>query len=99
MSKVEELELVADMVGLEADYVVEEADFFKSINDAFHWIYLSEENPLKPYSKEELINVLASITVEDLQDENANSVAEYMILQDTDTYITKSGVAYLRIQR
>ena len=28
MSKVEELELVADMVGLEADYVVEEADFF-----------------------------------------------------------------------
>ena len=29
MSKVEELELVADMVGLEADYVVEEADFFK----------------------------------------------------------------------
>ena len=99
MSKVEELELVADMVGLEADYVVEEADFFKSVNEAFHWIYLSEENPLKPYSKEELINVLASITVEDLQEENANSVAEYMILQDKDTYITKSGVAYLRIQR
>ena len=80
MSKVEELELVADMVGLEADYVVEEADFFRSV-------------------KEELINVLASITVEDLQEENANSVAEYMILQDKDTYITKSGVAYLRIQR
>ena len=28
MSKVEELEMVADMVGLEADYVVEEADLF-----------------------------------------------------------------------
>ena len=35
MSKVEELELVADMVGLEADYVVEEADFFRSVNEAF----------------------------------------------------------------
>jgi ATP-dependent RNA circularization protein (DNA/RNA ligase family) len=99
MSKVEELVMVADMVGLESDYVVKEANYFKSINEAFHWIYLSEENPLKPYSKEELINVLASITVEDLQDENVNTVAEYMVLQDKDTYITKTGVAYLRIQR
>lgn len=99
MSKVEELELVADMVGLEPEYVVGEADYFTSIDAAFNWIYLSEENPLRPYSSEELINVLASITVEDLQDENANSVAEYMILQDKDSYITKTGVAYLRIQR
>jgi hypothetical protein len=99
MSKVEELEMVADMVGLEADYVVEEADYFTSIDEAFHWLYLSEENPLRPYSKEELINILASVTVEDMEDEGVETVAEYMVLQDKDTYITKSGVAYLRIQR
>jgi hypothetical protein len=99
MSKVEELELVADMVGLELGYVVEAADYFTSIDEAFHWIYLSEDNPLRPYSKEELIRVLASITVEDMQELDANSVAEYMVKEDKDTYITKSGVAYLRIQR
>lgn len=99
MSKVEELELLAEMVDLEPEYVKREATYFTSKEQAFHWIYLSEENPVKPYTKEELIKVMASITVEDMQDLKANSVMEYMLLDDVHTYITKSGVAYLRIQR
>jgi len=99
MSKVDELELVADMVGLEVGYVVEAANYFTSIEEAFHWLYLSEENPLRPYNHEELIEKLSSITVEQLKEENAESVAEYMVLIDDHTYMTKSGVAYLRIQR
>ncbi len=99
MGKIEELELVAEMVDLEPEYVIKEASYFSSKEKAFHWIFLSEENPVKPYSKEQLIEVMASITVEDMQDLKANSVIEYMLLDDVHTYITKSGVAYLRIQR
>ncbi|WP_338469564.1 hypothetical protein R4Z10_12110 [Niallia sp. XMNu-256] len=99
MSKVEELELVADMVGLEPGYVMQEANYFSTIEEAFHWLYLSEENPLRPYNKEELINVMASITIEQMQELDANTVVEYMVLNDDHTYLTKTGVAYLRIVR
>ncbi|WP_428908432.1 hypothetical protein [Niallia sp. Krafla_26] len=98
-SKVEELTLVAEMVDLEPEYVIRSADYFNSIEEAFNWLYVSEENPLRPYSKEKLIEVMASITIEQMEELNAKSVVEYMVLDDLHTYITKNGVAYLRIQR
>ena len=97
MSKLETMEKVADMVGLNVGYVVEAATYFRTIEEAFNWVYLSENNPYRPYDQNTLIKKMASITIEDLQDENVNSVMEYMVYDDLHTYITDSGIAYLRI--
>ena len=97
MSKLDTMEKVADMVGLDFGYVVEAATYFRTIEEAFNWVYLSENNPHRPYDQNTLIKKMASITIEDLQDENVNSVMEYMIYDDLHTYITDSGIAYLRI--
>ena len=99
MGKLEDLEMVADMVGLDYGYVVEASTYFTSIEEAFNWIYLSEDNPNRPYSQEELINVLSSISIEQLEEQDVKTVAEYMVHNDDHTYIAKSGIAYLRIQR
>jgi hypothetical protein len=99
MNKVETMESVAEMVGLEFDYVLEAAMYFSSYEEAFNWIYLSEENPARPFSDTELINQLASVTLEKLQEEHANTPAEYMVLIHDHTYITKTGIAYLRITK
>ena len=42
---------------------------------------------------------MASITIEDMQELKANSVMEYMLIDDVHTYITNQVYAYLRIQR
>lgn len=97
MSKLETMEKVAEMVGLNVGYVVEAAAYFRNFEEAFNWIYLSEENPNRPYEQNALIKKMSSITVEDLQDEKVNSVIEYMVYDDTHTYITDTGIAYLRI--
>lgn len=99
MNKVETMETVAEMVGLEVDYVYEAAMYFSSYEEAFNWIYLSDENPNRPFSDSELIKQLASVTLEKLQEEHANTPAEYMVLIADHTYITKTGIAYLRITR
>jgi hypothetical protein len=99
MSKVETMETVADMVGLEFNYVFEEAMYFSSLEEAFNWIYLSDENPIRPFNEIELIKQLAGVTLEQMQEVHANTPGEYMVLIHDHTYITKTGIAYLRITR
>ncbi len=43
MSKLETMEMVAEMVGLDYGYVVEAATYFRNIEEAFNWIYFSEK--------------------------------------------------------
>lgn len=99
MNKVETMETVADMVGLEFNFVYEAAMYFSSFEEAFHWIYLSKENPNRPFSDFELIKELSSVTAEQMLEAHANTPGEYMVLIHDHTYITKTGIAYLRITR
>jgi hypothetical protein len=99
MNKVETMETVADMVGLEFNYVFEAAMYFSSFEEAFNWIYLSKENPNRPFSDSELIKQLALVTPEHMHEVHANTAGEYMVLINDHTYITKTGIAYLRITR
>ena len=99
MDKRAAAEMVAEMVGLEFGYVLEAATYFSSLEEAFNWIYLSDENPIRPLSELDLIHQLASITIEQMQELNANTPAEYMVIDHDHTYITSAGIAYLRIQR
>jgi hypothetical protein len=99
MGKLEDLEMVADMVGLDYGYVVEATTYFTSMEDAFNWLYLSEDNPNRPYDQSELVKVLSSISIEQMEELGVKTVAEYMVHNDDHTYIGKSGIAYLRIQR
>lgn len=99
MSKLETMEKVSEMVGLNVGYVVEAATYFRNFEEAFKWIYLSEDNPHRPYDKETLIKKMASVTAKDLQEYNAKNVLEYMVYDDMHTYITDTGIAYIRIIR
>lgn len=97
MSKMKMMEKVAEMTGLNVGYVVEATAYFHHFEEAFNWIYLSEENPNRPDSQEELIKKMAGITIENLQEEKVHSVIEYMVYEDPHTYMTDSGIAYLCI--
>jgi len=99
MSKLKTAEMVADMVGLDYGYVVEAIEYFKSIDEAFNWVFLSEENAMRPYTQEQLIQKLASVTIEDMQEVNAKTAKEYLVIDADHTYITPHGVAYIRITR
>ncbi|WP_394231530.1 hypothetical protein [Niallia oryzisoli] len=99
MSKLKAAEMVADMVGLDYGYVVEAIEYFKTVDEAFNWIFLSEENPLRPYTQEQLVQKLASVTIEDMQEVNAKTAGEYLVIDADHTYLTPYGVAYIRITR
>ncbi|WP_338447931.1 hypothetical protein R4Z09_16965 [Niallia oryzisoli] len=99
MSKLKTAEMVADMVGLDYGYVVEAIEYFKTIDEAFNWVFLSEENPTRPYTQEQLIQKLASVTKEDMEELNAKTAGEYLVIDADHTYITPYGVAYIRITR
>jgi hypothetical protein len=99
MSKVETMQKVAEMVGLEFDYVLDAATYFNTLDEAFNWIYLSEDNPKRPFTDLDLIKALASVTLEKMQEVHANTPAEYMVLIHDHTYITDTGIAYLSITR
>ncbi|KAA9021690.1 hypothetical protein [Niallia endozanthoxylica] len=99
MNKLKTAEMVADMVGLDYGYVVEAIEYFKSIDEAFNWIFLSEENPMRPYTQEQLTQKLASVTIEDMQEANAKTAGEYLVIDADHTYLTPYGVAYIRITR
>lgn len=99
MNKVETMKTVAEMVGLEFSYVLEAATYFISLEEAFNWIYLSNDNPNRPYNDADLIKELAAVTVEQMEEMKANTPAEYMVLIHDHTYITLTGIAYLRITK
>ena len=90
-------EMVAEMVGLDYGYVLEAATYFSTLDEAFEWIYLSENN--FEYSQLDIIKQLSHVTIEQMKELNANTPAEYMVLNHDHTYITTEGIAYLRIQR
>lgn len=97
MNKREAAEMVAEMVGLDFGYVLEAATYFSTLEEAFNWIYLSENN--FEYSQLDIINQLSNVTIEQMKELNANTPAEYLVLNHDHTYITTAGIAYLRIQR
>jgi hypothetical protein len=99
MNKVETMKKVAEMTGLEFEYVLGAAGFFNTLDEAFNWIFLSNENSNRPFSDLDLIKELAAVTVEKMQEAHANTPAEYLVLNHDHTYLTETGVAYLRIQR
>jgi hypothetical protein len=90
-------EMVAEMVGLEYGYVLEAATYFSTLDEAFEWIYLSEDN--FEYSQLDVIKQLSNVTIEEMKELNANTPAEYMVLNHDHTYLTTEGVAYIRITR
>ena len=47
-------EMVAEMVGLDYGYVIEAATYLSNFDEAFNWIYLSENN--FEYSQLDIIN-------------------------------------------
>ena len=98
MSKLETMEMVSEMTGLDFGYVVEAASYFRNYNEAFNYLYLSEESPdrLEPA---ELIKQLSSVTVQQMQDINVNTPLEYLVMDNRHTYITPKGIGYLRITR
>src|SRR3954469_5214729 len=97
MDKRKAAEMVADMVGLEFGYVLEAANYFNSLDEAFAWVYLSGHD--YELSQQELIKKLSSVTIEQMQEVGANTPAEYMVLDHDHTYTTTEGVTYLRITR
>jgi hypothetical protein len=99
MSKLETMEMVSEMTGLYFGYVVEAATYFKNFEEAFSWLYLSEGNPHRTLNQSDLIKKISSITIEEMQELHANTPLEYMVLIDDHTYITKTGIAYLRITK
>ena len=90
-------EMVAEMVGLDYGYVLEAATYFSTLDEAFDWIYLSENN--FEYSQLDIIKQLSQVTIEEMKELNANTPAEYMVLNHDHTYLTAEGIAYIRIQR
>jgi hypothetical protein len=97
MSKLETMYMVSEMTGLYEGYVVEASEYFQSFEEAFHWLYLSKDNPYHTPNPSELVRKISSITIEDMQEKNANSPLEYMVLDNDHTYITPKGIAYLRV--
>lgn len=89
--------MVAEMVGLDYGYVLEAATYFSTIEEAFDWIFLSENN--FEYSQLDIIKQLSQVTIEEMKELNANTPAEYMVLNHDHTYFTTEGIAYIRIQR
>ncbi len=90
-------EMVAEMVGLDYGYVMEAATYFSNFDEAFNWIYLSENN--FEFSQLDIIKQLSKVTIDEMKELDANTPAEYMVLNHDHTYITTEGIAYIRIQR
>jgi hypothetical protein len=90
-------EMVAEMVGLDFGYVLEAATYFNTIDEAFDWIYLSENN--FEYSQLDIIKQLSNVTIQEMKELDANTPAEYLVVNNDHTYITTEGIAYIRIKR
>jgi hypothetical protein len=99
MSRFETMEMVSEMTGLHFGYVVEAATYFTNYEEAFNWLYLSEDNPHRTLNRSDLINKISFITIEDMEELHANTPLEYMVFNDDHTYSTKTGIAYLRITK
>ena len=99
MSKRDTMTIVSERLGLYFGYVVEAATYFPGYQEAFEWLFLSGENPHQTLNQEELLKKMASISREEMQEVQANTLLEYMVLTDDHTYVTDTGIAYLRIIR
>lgn len=99
MSKRDTMTIVSERLGLYFGYVIEAATYFRNYEEAFDWLFLSGDNPHQTLNKEELLNKMASISMEEMQEVQANTLLEYMVLTDDHTYVTDKGIAYLRIIR
>jgi hypothetical protein len=99
LSKRDTMTIVSEMLGLYFGYVIEAATYFRNYQEAFDWLYLSGDNPHQTLNQEELLNKMASISMEEMQEVHANTLLEYMVLTDDHTYVTEKGIAYLRIIR
>ena len=97
MSKRETMQMVSEMTDLYFGYTVEATTYFEKFEKAFNWLYLSEDNPHRSLSPLELIEEMSSITVEEMQELQANTPLEYMVKADDHTFITPKGIGYLRI--
>ncbi len=57
------------------------------------------ESPDHVDNYEDFIKQLSVITVEQMQELNAKTPAEYMVMDHLHTYITTAGIGYLRITK
>lgn len=99
MSKRDTMTIVSERLGLHFGYVIEAATYFRNYQEAFDWLYLSGDHPHQTLNQEDLIDKMATISLEEMQEVNANTPLEYMVITDDHTYITDKGIAYLRIIR
>ncbi|WP_428910788.1 hypothetical protein [Niallia sp. Krafla_26] len=99
MSKRETMQMVSDMTDLYFGYTVEATTYFESYEKVFNWLYLSEDNPHRTLDPIELIKIMSSITIEDMQELEADTPLEYMVKVDDHTFITPKGIGYLRITK
>lgn len=97
MSKRETLQMVSEMTNLYFGYTAEATTYFKNYEEAFNWLYLSEDNPHRTLDPLELIKQMSSITIEDMRELEVNTPLEYMVKADDHIFVTPKGIGYLRI--
>ena len=54
---------------------------------------------ISKYSQLRYHQTIIRVTIEEMKELNANTPAEYMVLNHDHTYLTTEGIAYIRIKR